>query len=485
MYTKGMKRLLLALLLASPALAQEQAVVPITKLTFAGPIVRGDFGSGFCLDSECRYIVTNYHVAKAMGKHFSIQHEPVLQQWLDSSDSLHDLAVVELARSLDKKGFHGLPFNTNDELAADQDIDIYSYPLELNPKRKLMHFHGKYVGVNNNGLLVFSYEPSDGKDVKGGASGGVVLDSKGKVVAVLSDIALNEKHVALGVPVSVLSAFVGKNIPYLSAQLFPKGVFVAPVEADVYPEWVPETQTVLTQRPVEPEDIKRLRTKAQDAVNQIFNFIAVQSYEWGKDSGTNDPLAFAQYEIKMVKGTQHFRDYPDGTKERDDIRTPGMNHSINPGDAWSSTALVVGWDYKLKIHRAPDIERQGQSLHVYQYIGKVEDNICSFDTQSDLGFVVLHNVKQLECFGEVWTDKDENILRISQNLKMVGGWANYHDIVTYDWVEIDGERKMVPATVSSQAERGGHTYWCRGVFTNYQEFKVKTQFILTSDSQKQ
>src|SRR5271170_175235 len=484
--------IILALLCAAmPTFAQEQAVVPITKLQIFGPVGVAKFGSGFCLDAECRFIVTNYHVAKAMGKNFTIEHEPIVERWLatgpnddgatkDGYNPGHDLAVVELRRSLQHKGYHGLTYNAS--ISEGEAVDIYSYPLEFNPKRKLLHFHGKYIGENSpDGLLIFSYEPNP-QHIKGGASGGMVVDSKGRVVAVLADIAPNEKNVCLGVSVEYLSAFVSKIQPYMAAQIFPKSVFIPPVEADYYPEWIPPQPEpgVLQHRVLETPDVTLLRQKAMDVSNNMFTMIAVESFEWGKDNATNDPGAVGYYEVRMLDGYQHYREYPDGKKERDDIIWPPMNHAIAPGDAWFSTPDVVATNYNLKVRRADDINWKGQKLRVFQYVGAKEDKICNFDDQYDLGFMVVHNVSTYSCYGEVWTDQDDNIVRVSENFHMPD---KYREIVTYGWVEIEGEKSLVPLTIASQAEMGSHTYWCRGLFTNYQQFRTKTRF-LPADPQK-
>jgi len=117
---------------------------------------------------------------------------------------------------------------------------------------------------------------------------------------------------------------------------------------------------------------------------------------------------------------------------------------------------------------------------VFQYVGAKEDKICNFDDQYDLGFMVVHNVSTYSCYGEVWTDQDDNIVRVSENFHMPD---KYREIVTYGWVEIEGEKSLVPLTIASQAEMGSHTYWCRGLFTNYQQFRTKTRF-LPADPQK-
>ncbi len=47
----------------APAQDFNKTVIPITDLKFLGLGMEAKFGTGFCLDRECRFIGTNYHVA--------------------------------------------------------------------------------------------------------------------------------------------------------------------------------------------------------------------------------------------------------------------------------------------------------------------------------------------------------------------------------------------------------------------------------------
>ena len=42
------------------------------------------FGTGFCLDQDCRFVGTNYHVAKIMGKYVRIKGVFSAHRYLDS-----------------------------------------------------------------------------------------------------------------------------------------------------------------------------------------------------------------------------------------------------------------------------------------------------------------------------------------------------------------------------------------------------------------
>src|ERR1041385_6875533 len=67
----------------SVASAQDlrKTVLPISKLKWAGLGVEGEFGTGFCLDPECRFFGTNYHVAM-MARPRKIKGEKVIQRYL-------------------------------------------------------------------------------------------------------------------------------------------------------------------------------------------------------------------------------------------------------------------------------------------------------------------------------------------------------------------------------------------------------------------
>jgi hypothetical protein len=54
----------------------ERVVFPITDfkpdITYVAAISI-KFGTGFCLDPDCRFVGTNYHVAKLIGKYIRIK----------------------------------------------------------------------------------------------------------------------------------------------------------------------------------------------------------------------------------------------------------------------------------------------------------------------------------------------------------------------------------------------------------------------------
>jgi trypsin-like peptidase len=481
-----------------------KTVVPISKLQFYGPLQTVKFATGFCIDPDCRFIGTNYHVAKAMGKHFKVEGSPVVHRWLgtgpddeEASENrqsfilglkynekfalIRDIAIVELRWPLSKKGYHGVPFY-NDDLQYGQEAYVYAFPLKWNPKRHLEKFKAEFLGYNvkNSKLawedlsdkpLVFDYDQGSGK-LRGGASGGIVVDGQGCIIGILNALASDLEHAFTAVPVHTFADLLSRVQPYLSTQLFPKSVVIPPASADHYPEWTSLAPSGhLEHRPIEPVEIQTLRQKATVLADSMRNFIAVQSFEWGNGNRSNTPGAIAQFEVRVIDGYQRFRAYPDGTKELQDVPFPApLNTAIATAGEWAEMPDLVGNNLKLRINHAPDITMNGETLQVFQWAGQIEDGICKFKTIVDLGFASLSKINTLKCYGEVWTDNDLNLVRASENYKLLGAWKNYHGVVTFGVVTIGDHKVRIPMTIATQAEFHGKLYWCQGIFSDYHEF---------------
>ena len=474
-----------------------KTVLPINQLKWIGLGTEGKFGTGFCLDFDCRYIGTNYHVAM-MTQPRKIKGDKVIQRYLatgadDDGATMNegfsaspmrytlsrDLAIYELRYPLPH--CHGIPFSLID-LRLGQEVDIYAYPKEsINPIRSLLRFHGAFKGETTEGLLAFDYSTSDGKTIRPGASGGLVVDSKSqKVVGILSSVARDGEKVAMAVPIESLAEFVSKVQPWLAESLFPSrnSETVSPTASDLYPKFVPPPASVSIQyRPDEPAEIKALRKKAQRQADGMRNLVAVQTFAWG--SGTNDvPLAVAEYEVRVLDGFQRFREYPDGKKELQDVPFPTVDTVVVPGGEWSELPQMVGTALHLKIHQAADSVVNGRSIRVFQYIAESEDDICMFKSVLDLLFGDRSKTVSAPCYGEVWTDEGFNILRISLHLELPGKWRDYESVVTYGWLQrTDEAPQLVPLTISTQAKFKKKLYWCRGLFTNYHIFTSRAQLI--------
>ena len=464
------------------------------------PALESDFGTGFCLDPDCRFVATNYHVA-AIARPHKIKGERVMQRYLATGPDdegattneifsdrplkytlSRDLAIFELRHPLPHH--HGIAFSLRD-LELDEQVDIYCFPKSANPVRDLQQFHGSFKGTTTQGFLAFEYSSANGKSIRGGASGGLVVDSEShQAVGILSRAGLgkNGKEVALAVSTKALADFVNKVQPWLAQSLFPSASreTISPASADLYPKFVrPPLADSLQHRVEEPPEVKVLRAKAQALANGMRNFVAVQTYSWG--SRNNSPAAMAEYEVQVLEGFQRFRVYPDGKKELQNVPFPALNNAVVPGGEWSEFPQMVGSELHLRIHQAADAVVSGRRIKVFQYTADVEDGVCIFKSVRDYGLFEAGKIVTISCYGEVWTDENLNILRISQHLELSGKWKAYESVVTYGWLRRAGEvSRLIPLTISTQAEFKSNLYWCRGVFTNYRVFDSQSR-ILAND----
>jgi hypothetical protein len=55
--------------------------------------------------------------------------------------------------------------------------------------------------------------------------------------------------------------------------------------------------------------------------------------------------------------------------------------------------------------------------------------------------------------------------------------------MTYGRLEKDGAEYLVPVTFATQAENK-KTYWCRGLFTDYDMFNAKARLLLSATTEQ-
>lgn len=466
----------------------KNVVFPITDLKFRAIGIEASFGTGFCLDPECRFVVTNYHVAMVT-KPRKIKGQGIFQKYLatgpnDEGATLNDgisvsalrynlsrdLAIFELRHPVPH--FHGISLSL-DDLQTGQEVDIYTYPKEaVNPIRSLARFSGRFKGQTTAGLLAFEYSDSNGKIIRPGASGGIVVDRRSQqIVGTIAAIAKNGERVALAVPNQSLVDFVNKVEPFLASALFVSSrKEVSPVSPDIYPRFAPPPHTgKIERRPDESPAVQMLRSKAQSLTESMQNLIAVQSFAWG--TGNKPPFIELAYEVRILDGHQRFRAYPDGKRQFENVPFPPRDPAMVPGGEWSELAAMVGTEPRLKIQQAADVVLNGQRMLVFQYRADPEDDLCRWQSKFDFGFFVINKSAIVGCYGEVWTDEQANILRASQHYELPGSWKDYHAVVTYGWLKIGpNPPRLLPLTISSEAEYRKKKYWCRGRFTDYQVF---------------
>jgi hypothetical protein len=269
---------------------------------------------------------------------------------------------------------------------------------------------------------------------------------------------------------------VTKVQPYLSQTIFPSTQGISSVSADLYPKYVPSPVDVLQHRPEELAEVKLLRRKAQLLADSMRNFIAVQTLAWG--SGDKEPVAASAYEVQVLDGSQRFREYPDGKKELQNVPLPPLNTVMVPGGEWSELPEMVGTKLGLRIHQGIDVLVNERRMKVFQYWADPEDDVCKWRSVVEFGFFTINKDVTVACYGEVWTDEDTNILRMSEHYELPGKWRDFQGVVTYGWLQrADEAPKLIPLTISTQAEFGKKLYWCRGQFIDYKVFGSRVKIL--------
>jgi hypothetical protein len=206
------------------------------------------------------------------------------------------------------------------------------------------------------------------------------------------------------------------------------------------------------------------------------DFIVVQTFARG--TGDEEPAAFAAYEVSVIDGHQKFREYPDGHKQLKNVPSPPLNDSLTPGGEWSELPEMVGTKLGLKISLAPDVVVNERRIRVFQYQAAIEDGVCRFKSVYDFGFFAFNQIYTVACYGEVWTDEDTNILRISEHLEIPGKWHDYRGVVTCGWLNgIDQTPRLIPLTISAKVGDKKKVRWCRGVFTDHKVFVVSSRQV--------
>jgi len=162
-------------------------ITPSLKVGITGKLgpkfdIDANFGTGFCLDAACRFIVTNYHVAMTTRAH-KVKREKIIQRYFATGPQdegatannllngsvlpyvkKRDLAIFELRHSLPHH--HGLSYSL-DELQVGQQVDIYGYPKgTINPTRKLTRFPATFKAPTTSGFLAFAYQLSADKPIR-------------------------------------------------------------------------------------------------------------------------------------------------------------------------------------------------------------------------------------------------------------------------------------------------------------------------------
>jgi Trypsin-like peptidase domain len=472
-----------------------RTVLAVHELKLFGAV----FGTAACLDAKCRYLLTNAHVAILASPH-AIHGDPVVQKLLATGphddgavmepgeageaayNPLHDIAVYELGRPM--KGFQGMPFSL-EPLADGDQVEIIGFPGRTigmaSFYRKLTTWQATYFANNPDGCLLFKYEVSDtGGKIRPGTSGGIVVRN-GAIVGILRGIARSEL-IAEAVPISSLEEFLSKMNPYLHAQLFPQAIVVEPHSLDAFPPWTAPVSTpgVLERRTAEPDDVQRVREKAQALYDSMKYLIARQFFSWSEGG---PPEEEATYDLKVRDGVEVFTD---GKHEyAGEIPFPEIGSWVLPGDLWLNAPRYANNDLSLRIRHAGQTTVNNKPIDVYQWQAPgPEPMICKFDEYWPFPLFKRDIISDVGCSGEIWLSAEGDIVRISEAYdRPVRKWSHYESIIVYGRVVLDGESHLVPTTISTRVQYGrSKMLYCDSIFSNYKLWGSQIRLVPSGET---
>ena len=508
----------------SPFDPGNNVIVKIAAVKRSFPLKKA-FDTGFCLTADCGFVVTTYHIAALADLPPKISGEKVSERDLATGPNddgavssefigpyigvamkytpVRDLAIFRLNHPLAKTGMHGISFYP-DQLQYGQEVVIVGLSgggLQTRNERRLSSFSCTFSHEFADGLLGFRCGLSQFDEPIGPTtSGGLVVDRKTqRAVGIVEGVGAAQGNLVIAVPIWSLADFVSKFQPDAYAALFSSQMYRPDLNAvpshglnveSVVPDRfvlgdatepsppVPTTPTALPQhRKEEQPEIQSLRARAQEQADGMKNFMAEQTLSNGNGNTT---VAWSKYEVRVVDGQEKFRQYPDGAQELSSLPLPQSQPTALVFEAeWADLPNMVGTKLALKVEQVQDRVENGQRVKVFLYRAEIEDNVCTDREITDYGLFRKVWSGPVACNGEVWTDGDLNIIRITQNLTPPASktsWNNLHIVVAYGWLREPGEEpKLVPASEFFQGENHHKVYWCKGEFTNYREFSVKTR----------
>ncbi len=484
-------------------------------------------GTAWCLDKECSLMITNYHVAKFLGKDLVVNGETVESVSLATGPdddgasevgsftaevfkyaTVRDLAILRMRSPMASKGMHGVNIFVG-QLQKGEPVSIVSYP-----NGKLTVTSGRFDFADAVGVLQFQLS----SPLAPGSSGGLILNDQGEAVGIVTSINTNNsKPVVFAVPIWSLAEFVNKSQPKAYATLFaapiwrpdssgqlasetplhqdvsdralpagetndftipePNGLNPLPVLPSQYLTLAtfsvpPQTarMTELREREEEKPETQALRQKAQALIGGMTNLIAVQTV-------TQANRSVQQHVVRVIDGQQVFV-LPDGRQVNSMPDPKGA--FVVPGSEWRDLPQTVGTNYRLPLRYLEERSEGGHRIKIFYFEATLEDKIC--------GLRVKNFWKTwtgaAPCHGEVWTDADLNILRISEQMDLPpkSGLQSCTITILYGWLRHGGlTDRLVPASMR-MATTKANTIAAESstIFSEYHQFHATTRMMATS-----
>src|SRR3954469_20034550 len=154
--------------------------------------------------------------------------------------------------------------------------------------------------------------------------------------------------------------------------------------------------------------------------------------------------------------------------------------SIVPGSEWRDLPQTVGSNRHLPLHYLGERIENGLRLKVFYFEAAAEDKICAARVKK----FWKDWIGTVPCHGEVWTDSELNIFRISEQMEMPpqSGVQSCSITILYGWLRHERlAATLVPASlhmISTMRDRG--VLESSAMFSGYYQFHATTKIVATS-----
>ena len=208
-----------------------------------------------------------------------------------------------------------------------------------------------------------------------------------------------------------------------------------------------------------------MRATAHRMVQQMADFIALQTVTFPGN-------AVWQHQVRVIDGQQLFV-ASDGTELKE---LPIPRAGMVPGSEWRDLPQMVGSDLRLPLRYIGEVPQGAAKVRVFEYSATAEDAVCGMRVKRGIFSRTWKGA--VPCRGEVWTDHDFNILRITQDLAMPrqSGLTSSSISVLYGWAGFGSvQRRLVPVSMRLRAQDSKRTLIeSSATFTNYRMFLAET-----------
>jgi hypothetical protein len=474
--------------------------------------IKARYATGICIDEKCSVVATVYHAQMGVGranlgivggrtirKVLSLANEsdtnkadvPVLNETL-TYDIAEDISFVYTRKPVSKKS--GTPYSF--EAFVGQEVQIAGFNKDGFGTTEA-HIIGLDVPVLMGKARILESLILD-VPAYPGMSGSAVLDDRGRLLGMITQRGLirrtsGDVSVAIALPVRTIAAALRKLDPTLGRSVFgdiPADEKTISGQAPVWdqPEWyaddapenaVPEIPTLPASRSETADAVARLRANAAAASKLISNMAARQCL-------TQSHGAQICLEVSATDdGQQMFQEVGRGGKfSKPKYSFPVLQHGTWITTDWADTLADVA-------NNSWIFQGFADGHYLFTFRATAKDERCVYQEYWEgLGSIVglLFGAEQgpawegpVECFQQVITDKDFNIVSIVVERRPPEPCrAQVERTLTfYDWVMLKGTESpiLVPVKEIVTAKWPGYAvFYTKVVWTDYRKFRADSKY---------